>query len=113
MNVKLFLKNWKEIENTILFKTNYSKISLNIMDILLGALPIKSIKKQDLCTINLLILIGKLVISKGKYGKVSNFYVHSGKQTCHAQVMPKLKHFFFYKTKEGKKRKGKRNKIKK
>ena len=63
---------WNEIKKLILIKTNY-KISLTVQEVLLGVLPKKGIKKQDLYLINHLILIGKLVISKGKYGKVSNF----------------------------------------
>ena len=63
---------WKEIESIILLKTN-CKISLSAKDVILGVLPNKDTIKQYICKINLLILIGKLVISKGKYGKVANF----------------------------------------
>ena len=42
-------------------------------DVMLGIIAKKGFKKQDLCIINRIIMIGKLVISKGKYGKAPNF----------------------------------------
>ena len=63
---------WKEIQTIISLKTNF-EVSLTIQDVMLGIMPRKGLKKHDLYLINHLILIGKLVISKGKYGKVSNF----------------------------------------
>ena len=63
---------WREVKKIILNRTGQS-LSLDSNDVMLGIIAKKGIKKQDLCIINRIIMIGKLVISKGKYGKAPNF----------------------------------------
>ena len=66
------IKNvWKEIGKMITKHTNQI-IPLDSKSVLLGCLPNNILKKSRIKKINLLILIGKLVISKFKYGKVNN-----------------------------------------
>ena len=67
-----YIKNiWKEIETLITKHTNQI-LSLNSKSVLLGWLPGNNLIKTHVYKINLFILIGKLVISKCKYGKVNN-----------------------------------------
>ena len=63
---------WKEIEKLTFQKTGQS-IALSAKIVLLGVVPSKNVTKKMSRTINLLILIGKHVISKGKYGNIKNF----------------------------------------
>ena len=66
------IKNvWKEIEKLITKHTNRI-MSLDSRTVLLGALPKSNLIKSEINVINLLILIGKLVISKCKYGIINN-----------------------------------------
>ena len=62
---------WKEIEKLITKHTNHI-MSLDARTVLLGALPKSNLIKSKVNVINLLILIGKLVISKCKYGIINN-----------------------------------------
>ena len=63
---------WKEIEKLTFQKTGQS-IALSAKIVLLGVVPSKNVTKKMSRTINLLILIGKHVISKGKYGNIKKF----------------------------------------
>ena len=63
---------WKELEKLTLQKTS-QPITFTSKDILLGMAPNKLISKNNLRKINSLILIGKHVISKVKYGIMKNF----------------------------------------
>ena len=63
---------WHEVKKIITCKTGIT-LSLDSKEVLLGVLPKPEVKTDITQTINLIILIGKLAISKGKYGKASNF----------------------------------------
>ena len=62
---------WLEIEKHIITLTNIN-IKLNESAVLLGYIQKNSIPALDIQTINKLIAIGKLAISKFKYGKQRN-----------------------------------------
>ena len=62
---------WKEIERLIT-KNTTTTLSLDSQSVLLGILPSEKIDKGVTSFINELILVGKLVISKTKYGKAIN-----------------------------------------
>ena len=63
---------WSKIELTILLKTNL-KIKLETTDIMFGFFPKGTNNDmKDVKLINALLLIGKLTISKYKYGKYCN-----------------------------------------
>ena len=65
---------WTEIERLILNKTCHA-VRLTAKSALLGITTKKDINRKNSETINLLILIGKHVISKGKFGKINNFSI--------------------------------------
>ena len=62
---------WRELELLISANTNI-KIKINAASALLGYVPEVKITKKDHVFINKVILIGKLVISKIKYGPKRN-----------------------------------------
>ena len=62
------IKNlWKEIENIIRNRTKKT-INLTMVDVMLGIRNHDSMTKTDMKWANEIILIGKMVISKYKYG---------------------------------------------
>ena len=65
---------WKEIEKLIFSKTGHT-VHLTAKSVLLGITHNKNYGKQKSNIINLLILIGKHTISKGKYGKLKNLSI--------------------------------------
>ena len=60
-------KIWQAIENSIQSSTGIS-IKLGVKEVMLGILQLPGVGKTDVLRINYLILIGKMVISKIKYG---------------------------------------------
>ena len=67
---------WRYINNHIKSVTNIN-IKLNTNNILLGLVytNFRHIKKHIVDYINYIILIGKLCISKFRYGKINNLYL--------------------------------------
>ena len=64
----LDVKNiWKEIEDMILYRTG-QQVKLTMIEVMLGIINHKKISKTDLKWVNHIILVGKMVISKYKYG---------------------------------------------
>ena len=62
------IKNiWKEIETIILYRTN-KNIKLTMIDAMLGIQCLDGTNKNEIKWINEIILVGKMVISKFKYG---------------------------------------------
>ena len=51
----------------ILYRTKQN-IKLTILDVMLGIISVKDMDKNDLRWVNQIILVGKMVISKFKYG---------------------------------------------
>ena len=62
---------WKEIENQIAVYTG-KRIDLNVSRILFGLTDEESLNKHQVQQVNLAILIGKMVVSKHKYGEKRN-----------------------------------------
>lgn len=62
---------WKEIETLILHTTGHL-VKLTMLDVMLGILSHKNINRNDLKWINHVIMVGKMVISKFKYGPVKH-----------------------------------------
>ena len=58
---------WREIESYICYKIE-KRIVLNENEIMIGILERKGVSKTDVVWINHMILVGKMVISKVKYG---------------------------------------------
>ena len=58
---------WNEIEKIIMVKIG-KRINLKMRDVMLGIVGLEGVSKSILIEINHIILVGKLVISKFKYG---------------------------------------------